>query len=118
LSLQTNDKALGRKAAFVAEKFAQNSADAELLYSLAKFRYRSGALRASERLFARVQKGATTYMKAQYFRGVVLIRLKKLEPANQAFREAYETSVDAVDGSDEKRIQNQALFAMARIAYE
>ncbi|MEE2757522.1 MAG: tetratricopeptide repeat protein [Myxococcota bacterium] len=118
LSGLANDGNLGRKYVAVATQSLQSQASPLLQYALGKYQYRQNRLSESRTLFSQVSAGTDVYVKAQYFLGVVFIRLKNLDSAEAAFRAAFAASENAQDGTENKLIRDEALLALARIAYE
>ncbi|MBV69852.1 MAG: hypothetical protein CMH52_00760 [Myxococcales bacterium] len=118
LSALANEPHLGRKYVVVATQSLQAKGSPLLQYALGKYQYRQNKLSESRALFSRVGPQTDYYVKAQYFMGVVLIRLKNLDGAEVAFRTAFAASEKAQAGSENHLIRDEALLALARIAYE
>jgi len=91
----------------------------QLVYLMGRSKYGVGEFDAAVELFEQVDRSNKWFVKAQFFKGISYIRLRKSQPAATAFRSIIEAIDDGdVEGvDDEARMQDLAWISLARVYY-
>ncbi len=110
---------------FGVEQLGQfNTADNETLYNqmlylMGRSKYNQGEFDQAIDLFKQVDRRSKYYIHARFFDGISHIRLRKAQPAAQAFKEILEAIEEGeVEGiEDEDRMRDLAWISLARVYY-
>ena len=89
-----------------------------LLYALGKFLYFRGSLGKARFHFAQIDRSAEEWAKGTYFLGVIDVRKGKSDLAKTAFLSILENVPEKVDNPGVRKVREEALIALARLAYE
>lgn len=89
----------------------------ELLYAVARFHYDTGREGGAKTLFERVPAKHALFRRAQYFLGVIAVRVEAWDDALKYFAAASATDGTALSGED-AQVAQLSLLAIARIYYE
>jgi hypothetical protein len=91
----------------------------QLLYVMGRSKYNEGEFEQAIELFQQVDRSNKWYVKARFFEGISYIRMRRAQPAAQAFREIIEAIDDGdVSGVDDPdRMSDLAWISLARVYY-
>ncbi len=85
---------------------------------LGRYKYRQKEFQEAVRLFQRVDRRSSFYVKSQFFTGVSYVQLRKSVPAVKAFQRVEKAIDEGVEGvEDEERLRDLAKLSMARTFY-
>jgi TolA-binding protein len=91
----------------------------QLLYLMGRSKYNQGEFDKAIELFGKVDKDNKWFVKARFFTGISYVRMRKAQPAAQAFRDIIaaldEGDVEGVDEPD--RMRDLAWISLARVYY-
>lgn len=112
---------VGRYGATELEQFnTPESSDLynQLIYLMGRFKYGQGEFDEAIALFGRVDRQSDHYVYARFFEGISHVRLRRAQPAIQAFRAITEAISEGVTGvEDTQRMRDLAWLSLARVYY-
>ncbi len=90
----------------------------QLIYLMGRFKYGQGEFEEAIALFQRVDRQSDFYVYARFFEGISHVRLRRAQPAIQAFRAITEAIAEGVSGvEDTSRMRDLAWLSLARVYY-
>lgn len=89
-----------------------------LIYLMGRYKYQQLEFDEAISLFQRVDRQSDHYVYARFFEGISHVRLRRAQPAIQAFRAIIEAIDEGVEGvEDTQRMRDLAWLSLARVYY-
>jgi hypothetical protein len=116
------DERVGKYDEASIDKLATYRSDVywQLSYLLGRYRYRNRQYGDALRSFAKVDRGAKYYAKAQFFSGMTNVQLRRPIEAVASFERmvaAIDAGIEGLGGDDEARMRELGVLSIARTYY-
>jgi len=90
----------------------------QLIYLMGRYKYNQGEFQEAISLFERVDRQSDYFVYARFFEGISHVRMRRAQPAVQAFRAITDAIGEGVSGvEDTQRMRDLAWLSLARVYY-